>query len=244
MFCIYCGSALPEDAAFCPVCGKKVMGKAEPESLRMYPGKCTSCGGTVLKKIRAGEYQCEYCGMMLFSDEQNDGEDQEAIDAKVALLLSEASAYAKKKDYQNELLTLVKAYSLAPEDDCVLLRLGRAHWRLGSFDKAMEYYRIAEKLYPDDPTVYTNIGTVFFKQGHNEKAKTEYEKALAIIEADSTSVCAEDRSIAYGNYAYCLGRLGDIKNAKKYLSIAKDYGYPKESIDIICMELHLIPFLI
>ena len=100
MFCIHCGSALPEDAAFCPVCGKKVMGKAEPESLRMYPGKCTSCGGTVLKKIRAGEYQCEYCGMMLFFDEQNDGEDQEAIDAKVALLLSEASAYAKKKDYQ------------------------------------------------------------------------------------------------------------------------------------------------
>ena len=39
-------------------------------------------------------------------------------------------------------------------------------------------------------------------------------------------------------------KLGDKKNAKKYLSIAKEKGYSKDSIDTICRELHLFRFLI
>ena len=133
---------------------------------------------------------------------------------------------------------------LAPENDFVLLRLGRAYWRLGSIEKALEYYHMAEELYPNDPTVYTNIGSAYFKLGHYAEANAQYEKAVAIIASDPMSACAEDIAVAYGNYAYCLGKLGDMKNAKKYLSIAKEKGYSKDSIDTICRELHLFRFLI
>ena len=91
---------------------------------------------------------------------------------------------------------------------------------------------------------YTNIGSAYFKLGHYAEANAQYEKAVAIIASDPMSACAEDIAVAYGNYAYCLGKLGDMKNAKKYLSIAKEKGYSKDSIDTICRELHLFRFLI
>ena len=242
MFCRSCGSSLPDNALFCPACGAKTAGEAKPAEPYLHSLRCTSCGSTNLKKIHAGEYRCEHCGTVFRADGQAPGEDREAQDAKVAVLLSEAQAYADKGDYQNELRTLAKAVELAPEDNTVLLRLGRAYWRLGSHEKAMEYYRIAEELYPRDPIVYVNIGSAFLKLGHYAEAKVQYEKGIAIIEADPMSACADDIAVTYGNYALCIGKLGDRKGAKKYLSIAKEKGYSQNSIDSICRQLHLNRF--
>ena len=244
MFCIFCGAVLPDNAAFCPGCGAKVTGEGNLEKSHLHPMKCTSCGSSDLRNVYKGKYRCEHCGTILYTDEQNTSEDQEAVAAQVAVLLSEAVTFAEIKDYQNELRTLIKTMNLAPEDNTVLLRLGRAYWRLGSLEKAMEYYRIAEDLYPNDPSVYNNIGSTYFKSGHYAQAKEQYEKAVTIIVSDPMSACAEDVAITYGNYAYCLGKLGDMKNAKKYLSVAKEKGYSKDSIDTICRELHLFQFMI
>ena len=244
MYCKSCGAALPDNAAFCPACGAKVTETGKPEKSPLRSLRCTSCGSGNLKRIHPGEYRCEHWGTVFYTDGQDIGADREALDAKVAVLLSEASAFADKKDYHNEIQTLSKAMELAPENDFVLLRLGRAYWRLGSIEKALEYYHMAEELYPNDPTVYTNIGSAYFKLGHYAEANAQYEKAVAIIASDPMSACAEDIAVAYGNYAYCLGKLGDMKNAKKYLSIAKEKGYSKDSIDTICRELHLFRFLI
>ena len=205
---------------------------------------CISCGSSNFKKIRRGEYQCEYCGAMLCTDGQKPGEDHEAADAETAVLLSEAQAFAERKDYREELKTLAKAMALSPKNNTVLLRLGRAYWRLDLPDKALEYYRKAEELYPDDPIVYVNIASAFMKQGHYEEAKAQCEKGIAIIESDPMSASADDIAIAYGNYALCLGRLGDKEGAKKYLSVAKKKGYSKESVNTICRQLHLNRFQI
>ena len=160
------------------------------------------------------------------------------------MALSDAAEYAKKGDTQNELQTLIKAMDLAPEDNTVLIRLGRAYWRLGSVEEALEYYRMAEELYPDDPIVYVNIGSAFFKLGQYAQAKAQYEKGIAIIESDPMSACADDIAVAYGSYAFCLGKLGDKKSAKKYLSIAKEKGYSQESVNTVCRQLHLNRFTI
>ena len=244
MFCMSCGAALPDGAAFCPACGAKLTPEADPAAPRLHALRCTACGSGSLRKLRRGEYRCEHCGVSFYADGQDPGSDLEARDADLAVLLSEAAAFAEKKDYKGELRTLVKALEIAPEDNTVLLRLGRAYWRLGSNEKALEYYRTAEKLYPEDPVVYINIGSVYFKLGQYTQAKAQYEKAVEMLRSDPTSACAEDIGVAYGNYAFCLGKLGDRKNAKKYLSLAKEKGYSKASIDTICRELHLLRFLI
>ena len=244
MFCTTCGKPLPDYAFFCPACGAKVKGLAKPEESALHSLRCASCGSSSLRKIRAGEYLCEHCGTKLYTGEQMSDGDVEKHEAEAAALLSEAQGYAEKKDYRNELRTLAKAMEIAPENNTVLLRLGRAYWRAGLPEKALEYYHIAEELYPKDPIVYANIGSAYLKLGHNEKAKEQYEKAISMIEADPMSACADDIAITYGNYALCVGRLGDRNTAKKYLSIAKEKGYSKDSIDTICGELHLLRFLL
>jgi len=244
MFCKFCGAILPDDATFCPACGVKVTWEARSEASKLHTMRCTSCGSTSLRKLPTGGYRCEHCGTRLFAEEEKPGKDNGSVDAQVAILLSEAATFAEKKDYQNEIQALTKAVELSPENNTALLRLGRAYWQLGSFEKAMEYYRIAEELYPDDPAVYNNIGSTFFMSGHYAEAYAQYEKAIAIIDSDPNSACAEDTAVFYGNYAYSLGKLGDKKNAKKYLSIAKEKGYSKESINKICEDLHLFRFLI
>ena len=244
MFCISCGSALPDNALFCPVCGTKVTGEAKPKASHLRTMRCTSCGSNNLKKMPSGGYRCEHCGTEFYTDGKDTGGDAEAQEAKVAVLLSEAAAYAEKKDYQNEVQTLAKAMELAPEDNLVLLMLGRAYSRLGLCEKALEYYRKAEELYPDDPIVYVNIGSALFRLGHYAEAKEQYEKGIALIESDPMSACAEDTAVAYGSYALCIGKLGDKRSAKKYLSIAKEKGYDRESIDTICKQLHLNRYMI
>ncbi len=244
MYCMSCGAALPEKAAFCYACGEAVTVGKEPKKAHLYSMSCSACGSSDLKKIRFGEYRCEHCGTVLHTDEQNSAADQEAAEAKVAVLLSEAAAFEEAKDYKSQLQALIKAVELAPGNNTVLLRLGRAYWHLGSFEKAMEYYRTAEELYPNDPTVYNNIGSTYFKSGHYAEAYAQYEKAIAIIDSNPMSASTEDIAVFYGNYANSLGKLGDKKNAKKYLSIAKEKGYSKESIDKICEDLHLLRILI
>ena len=215
-FCTNCGAPRPAESGewtcpssgnegntqnFCPACGAKLAGEAKREESELRPVRCTSCGSGELKKVRAGEYRCTHCGTLFYTDGRRPGEEDEARDVKVAVLLSEAQAHAEKGDYQNELRTLAKAMELDPENDTVLLRLGRAYWRLGSVDKALEYFRRAEELYPGDPVVYVNIGSAFLKLGQYAEAKEQYERGIAIIEADPRSACAEDTAIAYGNYA-------------------------------------------
>ena len=120
-----------------------------------------------------------------------------------------------------------------PENNTVLLRLGRAYWRLGLPEKAIEYYRIAEELYPGDPIVYSNIGAAYIKLGHYAEAKVQYEKSISLIESDPMSACAEDIAITYGNYALCIGKLGDLTGARENLVKAEQLGYSKDKSNSI-----------
>ena len=244
MFCISCGSALPENATFCPVCGKKVTWEVKSEGSGLRQIRCSYCGSSNVIKTRAGEYRCEHCGTKFFTEEKKSEEENQKRDAEVAVLISEAQAYADKKNYQRELRTLAKAMEIDPENNTVLLRLGRAYWRLGLPEKAIEYYRIAEELYPDDPIVYTNIGAAYIRLGHYAEAKVQYEKGMSIIESNPMSACADDIAITYGNYALCLGKLGDKDGAKEYLTLAKEKGYSKDSINSVCKQVHLNRFTI
>ena len=247
MFCISCGKKLPDDALFCSACGARVeqallSAPAQADEPPLFTLKCTSCGSNRLKKLRAGEYLCEHCGTSFFTKEP--GELEEESDAKVVSLLDKAESFADKSELQSEHNTLAAAYSVAPENNDVLLRYGRSFVKLGFPQKAMEYFRKAEALYPDDPIVYVNIGTALLKEGHFAEAKEEYEKGLSMIEEDPKSASTGDIAVTYGNYALCVGRLGDRKTARKYLTIAKEKGYRSASIDWICRELHIPRFLI
>ena len=251
MFCIYCGTRLPEKSVFCPSCGAKVTweisaekGAAEkdrPPVKTGIPTACASCGSHRLKRIRKGEYLCEHCGSKFFVEEQIRIKSREEIDASLLALFMEADEYGGKDDYQAAFQTLAKGLEIAPDNGMLMLKLGRACRELGYAQKALEYYQKAEALNPDDPVIYVNVGTVYMDRGQPEKARPLYEKGLAMMEADPLSASAGEIAVTYGNYALCIGKLGDTEGAKKYLAIAKEKGYSRESINTICRTLHLNP---
>ena len=242
MYCASCGSPLPEKAAFCPTCGAKVQappqtGSAGPNGNGLRPALCTFCGSGSLKKVRKGEYVCESCGRRFFADDPADVLSENESEAELLAILAEAEEYMEKGDYRSELRVLSRGLAVAPEDTTLLLRLGRVCNRLAMVQEAMEYYRRAEKNDPDDPIVYSNVASLYQKQGQHAEAKPLYEKAIRMIEADPMAASVGDAAVVYGNYGWCLGKLGDKAGAKKYLARAKEMGYSRNSLDYICRDL-------
>jgi len=204
---------------------------------RILPAACTSCGSSSLIKVRDGEYICEYCGGRFFVDEPD--RDEEEADADLAGIFEKADEYERRDDYKNELRTLAKGLDIAPDNCTLMLKVGRAYWRLGFIKKAEEYYRKAEELDPDDPIVYVNFGALYLSQEQYKLAKPLFEKGIAIIEADPLSASPGDTAVTYGNYALCIGKLGDREGAKHYLEIAREKGYSRSSADNVKKKLRL-----
>ena len=67
MFCIKCGSQLPDDAAFCLKCGVKQQIRQEPSTANQTQEivkeiKCPSCGAPISPRFGEMVITCEYCG--------------------------------------------------------------------------------------------------------------------------------------------------------------------------------------
>ena len=236
MFCTQCGSPLPDSAAFCPACGAKA-GAAEAA----VPEACTACGSRSLRKIRKGVYLCEYCGSRFFAGGQDAVPGEAEAEADLLALFMLASEHEQKDDIAGELRILLKGLDLLPDNATLLLKLGRAHWRLGQNRQALEYFRQAAQVSPENPVIYINMANIYLTQGQYAEARPLYERSLAIMEADPLSATANDIAVSYGNYGNCLGKMGDRKGAKKYLSIAKKKGYNPESLANVCRQLGLNP---
>ena len=239
MFCISCGAALPEGAAFCPACGTRVAGTAARPGAPV-PAVCALCGGS-LKRVGKGAYRCEYCGSSFFAEGYEASASEDERDARLIALLDEAAGYERQNDYRTALQVLVKGLDFAPDSCTLMLRLGRACWKLGYDLKAQGYYRRAEALNPDDPIVYVNQGTLYSGREEYTRAKPLYEKSIALIEADPFSASPDDIAITYANYALCIGMLGDREGAMRCLTLASEKGYRKESVRQICSRLQLDP---
>ena len=50
MYCMSCGAAVPEKAAFCYACGEAVTVGKEPKKAHLYSMSCSACGSSYLKK--------------------------------------------------------------------------------------------------------------------------------------------------------------------------------------------------
>lgn len=242
MFCIYCGTRIPDKGVFCPACGAKAAvikaeEKERPAGMRAVA--CAACGSGNLKRIGRSEYLCEHCGSRFFAQEPDGAMSREEEKAKLLALFAEAKTYADKGDYQAELIALSKGMELVPGDGTLLLKLGRASSRLGLVQEAMDYYRKAAEVSPHDPIVYVNQGVEYMKQEMAAEARPLFEKGIAMIEADPMSASTADAAVSYGNYAFCIGKLGDLAGARKYLTIAKKKGCNEQTLDYFCKALKI-----
>jgi len=67
-----------------------------------------------------------------------------------------------------------------PKNADVLVQLGNLYYDHHVYPEAIEYYRRALELRPEDFNVRTDMGTAYWYSGFPEKAVAEYQKALAV----------------------------------------------------------------
>lgn len=162
-------------------------------------------------------------------------------EAQLMEVFVQAAALSDKEEYAKELSLLLANQELGAGSADYMQKLGRAYRRVGNTPKAMECYEKAKELNPKDPVIYANIAIAYTVEGHYDTAKPYFEKCLAMAEAAPLSITQTSLASVYGNYALCIGLMGDMKGAKKYLKLARDKGYPGTSVSYVCDRLHINP---
>jgi tetratricopeptide (TPR) repeat protein len=79
--------------------------------------------------------------------------------------------------YQEALQYLQQAVALLPNDPAVLDSMGWVYYRLGQYDKALDYLRRAYQLSEDDE-IGAHLSEVLWVSGQREEARTVWQKAL------------------------------------------------------------------
>lgn len=96
-----------------------------------------------------------------------------------------ALAYIRLSRMADAIAQLEKARTLAPDKPSVLFQLGEAYIEMKDYDKAVATIEEGVKKAPNrsDPIALegmVTLGAVYFAKGDNEKAISQFEKALAI----------------------------------------------------------------
>ncbi len=202
---------------------------------------CPSCGSRQLRKEADGALVCDYCGSRIFPETDGAKESAAELEAKLYAIYNEALEHKNKKEYPQELAALLKGLSLTTTSDLLMLKIGRSYRRNGNSKKAMEYYEKARALNPDNPLIDNSIGVLYFNAGHYEHAIPYYKKSIELMLKDPLSASKGDLASNYDNLGYALGKIGETKEAVKYLRLAKENGYSVETLKSDCKQLN-IPF--
>ena len=80
---------------------------------------------------------------------------------------------------KKELAALKHAVDEDPRNVAALGRLGNLYMDAGMFDKAVDYYRRALVVEPDNPDLRTDMGTCLRQMGRIDEALREFEQSVA-----------------------------------------------------------------
>ena len=73
---------------------------------------------------------------------------------------------------------IIRATTLKPDDGYILDSLGWVYYKMGDFEKALEFLMKAVKIVPSDPVILEHLGDVNIKLGDKKTAKEYYLKSM------------------------------------------------------------------
>lgn len=73
-----------------------------------------------------------------------------------------------------------KAVALKPDDGFIVDSLGWAHYKQGSYDKAVRYLERAVELRPEDPVLNDHLGDALWRTGREREARFQWDQALSL----------------------------------------------------------------
>jgi tetratricopeptide (TPR) repeat protein len=75
---------------------------------------------------------------------------------------------------------LETAVKLKPDDGAITDSVGWAYYRLGQFEKALQFLERASELTPEDPTINDHLGDVYWRVGRRAEARFQWHRALSL----------------------------------------------------------------
>jgi len=75
---------------------------------------------------------------------------------------------------------LHRAVELRPQDGFIVDSLGWAYFKLGEWEKAVEYLERAVELEPGDPTINDHLGDAYWRVGRQREARFQWQRALGL----------------------------------------------------------------
>src|SRR5690606_2921981 len=91
----------------------------------------------------------------------------------------------------------VKSLEIEPNNARAINRLGKAHYRLGAFDLALQEFEKAAQLAPDDPVLWENLGLSYEQLGRFFDAEQAFRQAIEVA-------LNEDKSLYYNRLGVFL----------------------------------------
>jgi tetratricopeptide (TPR) repeat protein len=107
------------------------------------------------------------------------------------------------KDYKGAALAFQQAFGLAPYSDYAVdaaKYLAMSQLKLGKTNAAIQAYKQAIQVHPNDDTLYTALGNLYFGQGRTGEAITAYEDAVRNYEDGNNRFSLGQAYLKAGRY--------------------------------------------
>lgn len=186
---------------------------------------CTECGKPTKYVCKDG-LVCKRCGRLFIVDAKSNVQEVSS-DTKhpYFLLLFEAEKYRNAGLYNKELGILRKVLKKYGMTTFVLTKMGRAYRTMQNYAKAMDCYRRALAIDPEDGLIYSNMGVLCYVQGSYDTAIYYYRQAMSLMDEHDTEF-----PTFLANYALALGTVGEKERAEFMLNRAQSLGYKNADV--------------
>jgi tetratricopeptide (TPR) repeat protein len=179
-FCPHCGIETVVATTECPACGGRVNSSAMsycPQCGTGLSATCTSCGGSII----SGWPRCRYCGREIGS-EALPGRSFRMIRERATENASAEASTAELEEQPKE----VKAFAESPAAQHNAR--GAELFEQENIDEAIEEFRRAVTLEPNDASYHCNLAAAYDEAGQSEDARREYERTLELNPEDITAL--------------------------------------------------------
>ena len=136
-------------------------------------------------------------------------------------MIETANRYLEVQNYKNALSILNYAKAQYPDSAGVYNLMGLSYRGQGDYKSAIECYKKAASLEPDNGTFQMNIGIAMIFDEKPQKSFVWFEKAMSLMKKNKDS----SYPVALANYSYALAKSGYSDKAVGCLKEAERLGY-------------------
>ncbi len=153
------------------------------------------------------------------------------VHGKTGELREKADELFRKGKYEEAL----NIYSKIEMDDVTANNIGVCLVKLGKYDEAEKYYKIAMQKNPKNPNVYFNLGKLYYRKKKYRKSLKYFKKCVKIEPENKSAL--NNIGVIY----VIFGKYGKaMEYYRKALSVKKDYEWTWYNVATLALKFGMV----